>query len=418
MRITMAAVAVLGALALATAVRAAAPDAAEPTWDRLRGPNGEGLGRASALPVRWTEADYAWKVELPGGGHGSPVAWGDRLFVTSAAADTAQRIVLCLRAADGAAVWRKEFESKTCHLHAYNSYATTTPAVDARRVYVCWAVPEEVTLLALDHEGREVWRRNLGPFKSQHGHGASPIVFEDLVVLANDQDGPSFVIAVDSRTGETRWQTDRRSDRAAYSTPCVRRRPDGTAELVFTSTANGMTGLEARSGRPVWEVPDAFPQRVVSSPVVVGDLVLGSCGTGSVGQHVVAVRPPSAPGGQAEVAYKVERSAPYVPSAVAWKDLVFLFGDTGTVQCVRAATGQEVWRERVGANFFGSPVCVDGRLYAISTKGEVLVLAASEKYELLARNPLGEKSHATPVVAGGRMILRTWSHLIALGGGK
>ena len=150
--------------------------------------------------------------------------------------------------------------------------------------------------------------------------------------------------------------------------------------------------------------------------MVVGGLILDQCGEGGIALHLVAVRPPAKAGEKAEVAWKIAKPPAYVPMAIARGNLVFLWGDAGTVLCVRAAGGEEVWREKVGGNFFGSPVCAGGRLYCISTKGEVVVLAAAEKYELLARNVLGEKSHATPAIAGGRMYLRTWSHLISVGG--
>ena len=208
------------------------------------------------------------------------------------------------------------------------------------------------------------------------------------------------------------------SGKAAYATPCLLGAAGDSPQIVLESTAHGMTGIDARTGKALWEVPDIFPspKRVVASPVVAGGLVLGQCGEGGVGLHVVAVRPPAKEGDKAAVAWKITKSAPYVPMPVVRGDLVFLWGDAGTVLCVRAAGGEEVWREKVGGNYFGSPVCVGGRLYCISTKGEVVVLAAAEKYELLARNPLGEKSHATPAIAGGRMYLRTWSHLISVGG--
>ncbi|MBM4017342.1 MAG: hypothetical protein FJ288_03290 [Planctomycetes bacterium] len=408
-------------VAAATGARAApAADARADAdnWPRFRGPDGAGTSDAATIPVKWTEKDYNWKVELPGGGHSSPAVWGDRIFVTAGRETDGQRFILCLKAADGAVLWKREYASTTCAMNSLNSYAAVTPALDKDYVFVTWAVPEKYTVVALDHDGKEVWQRDLGPWVSQHGHGASPIVFEDVLLVPNDQDGASFLAALDKKTGRTRWQAERKSGRAAYSTPCIYRGAGGAPQIVLTSTAQGMTGIDARTGKQAWEAPDVFPhpKRVVASPVMAGGLIFGQCGEGGSGLHVVAVRPPAAPGGKAEVAWKITKSAPYVPMPVAHKDLLFLWAESGTVACVRLATGEDVWREKVGGGYYSSPLCVGGRLYNISRTGEVVVLAAGEKFEVLARNPLGEKCHATPAVVGGRMYLRTWSHVISIGG--
>ncbi|MEX2560820.1 MAG: PQQ-binding-like beta-propeller repeat protein, partial [Pirellulales bacterium] len=154
-----------------------------------------------------------------------------------------------------------------------------------------------------------------------------------------------------------------------------------------------------------------------SSPIVAAGLVFGTTGSGGGGHYLAAVRPP-APGSDAkpELVYGVPDLAPYVPTLIAKNGLVFLWHDKGKVTCLRAATGDELWSERVGGNFSGSPVIAGDRLYAIAENGTVVVLAAEEKFELLGRNPLGEDSRSTPAVAGGRMYLRTLSHLISVGG--
>ena len=208
--------------------------AAESEWTRFRGPNGSGISEAADVPVQWTERDYNWNVKLPGIGHSSPVVWGERVFVTSAEPATAKRFVLCLHSADGRVLWQREYTSQTYAQHRDNCYATATPAVDAAGVVVTWTTPKEVVLLALDLDGREWWRRDLGPFVAQSGSGLSPILYEDLAVLANDQDdlkldpneksteaGISFLLAVDRKTGQTRWQVERSTTFAGFGTPCV-----------------------------------------------------------------------------------------------------------------------------------------------------------------------------------------------------
>jgi outer membrane protein assembly factor BamB len=289
--------------------------------------------------------------------------------------------------------------------------------VDERRVYVCWSVPERIVVTAFEHDGRRVWEKDLGPFVSQHGGGASPIVCGDKVILANQQDGPSFWIALDAATGQTRWKTPRKSAEANYSAPCLYQPESGKPELVFTSHSHGISGVEPETGAVLWELAGVFDKRVVSSPLVAGGLIVAACGSGEGGNYLVAARP----GGPAadrkpELAYTIRRAAPYVPTSVCLSELLFLWGDDGVVSCLRAASGEVKWRESVGKHFFSSPVCVDGRLFGVSSTGEVVVIAASDQFRLLARYPLGETTHSTPAVAGGRMYIHTAKHLFSIGG--
>ncbi len=407
----------------------------ESQWTRFRGPNGSGISDATTVPVTWTDKDYNWKARVPGQGHASPVVWRNRIFLTSADPGTARRFVHCLNAADGALLWRRNYPSATYRQHRENSFATATPVVDDEGVVVTWTTPEEVVLLSLDVEGNEIWRRDLGPFVGLHGSGSSPIIVDDLVVLANDQmdpqkmarflpkgtpigpPGESFLIAVNRSTGRTRWQLPRRTAIAAYSTPCVRRSADRRSELVLSSTSHGITAVGVTAGKVNWEIADVFPDRCVGSPIVEDGLVFAAYGHGTRGSRFVAVRPGRPTRGvEPKIEYDVTKSVPLVPTALIKDDRLFLWCDDGVVTCLRPSTGEEVWRERVGGAFFGSPVWVDQRLYCISKTGEVVVLAAADEFQVLARVPLGDTSYATPAVANGVMYLRTASYLFSLGG--
>ena len=391
-------------------------------WTRFRGPNGTGHSDATTIPAEWTDTDYNWRVSLPGVGHSSPVLWGDRIFLLSADPDTAERYVLCLSAVDGHELWRREFEGNPHHLNPRSSFASCTPAVDAEHVYVAWSNPDRTWLVALTHDGDDAWDVDLGPWVSQHGFGTSPMLYEDLVVIQCSQENESklpdtarpkssFIVAVDRKTGEERWRTPRKIDTASYSVPCVYTPRGGSPQLLCCTTAEGIFSLDPKTGKQNWGI-DVFTMRTVSSPVLAGGLVFGSTGVGAGGNYVVAVRP----GPDAEVVYKVPESAPYVPTPVAHGDLIFLWWDNGIVTCLDAATGEKHWSQRVGGSYSGSPVCVGGRIYCISDDGEVVVLAAEKEYRELGRNSLGEPSRSTPAISGGRMYLRTYSHLISLGG--
>jgi outer membrane protein assembly factor BamB len=384
-------------------------------WPRFRGPNGSGISPAKTIPTTWTDKDFNWKLPLPGAGHSSPVLWDDKVFLTTGDALTKQVSVFCVSANNGQVLWQKAFPFTPHHKNDRNTFASASPAVDQHRVYVCWSSPEHYTLMALTHDGQTVWEKDLGPFASQHGGGASPIVYEDKVVLGNEQDGASFLIAVDAVTGKTRWQAPRTTKEAVYSTPCVYEPKDGPPALIFTSESQGVSAIDPDKGKVLWELADVFDKRVVSSPVVAAGLIVGACGSGGGGNYLIAVRPGSSTK-KPEVAYTIRKSAPYVPTSVCVGERLFLWSDSGIFSCVQAASGEVKWQERVGGNYFSSPLWVDGRLFCVSTKGEVVVVEASDQFQVLARNPLGEVTHSTPAVAGGRMYIHTTKSLISVGG--
>jgi outer membrane protein assembly factor BamB len=386
-------------------------------WARFRGPNGSGISAARAIPVRWTEKDYHWKIEVPGVGHSSPVLWGERLFVTCADKKTGARMLLCLRAADGHQLWARTYPGERSAKHTDSSPASATPAVDERHVYVSWGSPRQLLVVAVDHAGKETWRANLGPFRTGYGLGASPIIVGDLLAVPNDQDGRGALVGLDRRSGKIRWKVPRRS-KASYTTPCVLHETGRPAELIFTNYEHGVTSIDPSSGRVNWEA-DIFHkghlETAIGSPVVADDLVISTCGWLGVRQEVIAVRP-GGRGRKPAVVYRIDRSVPLCTTPLVKGDLLFLWSDRGIVTCADARTGRVHWRERVPGTYYGSPVCIGDRLYSMSREGEVIVLAAAAKYRLLARNPLGEGSHATPAVKGGVLYLRTFSHVLAVGG--
>lgn len=395
----------------------AAGEADAQHWPRFRGPNGSGESEATSIPVQWTDKDYRWNVKLPGVGHSSPVVWGDRVIVTCAREDGARWNAIALRATDGSRLWETTFETSAYPKSQLNSYASTTPALDGQRAFVTWGTPSHylVAALALD-SGRKVWQREFPPFASEHGMGASPVVWNDLVIVPNDQDGPSSVIALDAATGATRWQVQRRSQKAAFATPCVLELPGGKPQLILSSWAHGVSSLDPATGKTLWELP-VFQFRTVASPTVAAGLIFAGAGVGGVGRQMVAIRPgdPNA-GAKPSVAYELENPFPYVPVPVAKGNLVFLWQDRGVVTCLDAPSGKVHWRQRVGGDYFSSPIRVADRIYCPSRNGEMVVLAASEQFRQLARFPLGEKTHSTPAVAGGVLYVRTFSRIAAIGG--
>jgi outer membrane protein assembly factor BamB len=391
--------------------------AAAENWDRFRGPNGTGVSDAAGIPVEWTEADYLWKKTLPGVGHSSPVIWGERLFVTSGDPDTAEQIVLAFDARTGEQIWQKRFASHPYEMHADNSYATSTPAVTADELFVLWLDGDKVTLVALTHDGDEIWRQQVGTLVEDHGFGTSPVVVGDTVCVANETEDPkhSVVVGLDRASGQPRWFQQRGAGKTAFATPFVWKAPDGRELLVAASMGSGLTAYEPATGEIAWQVlENDLPDRCVSSPIEAAGLLIVSCGSGNNGKHLIAVRP-GANGEAPQEAYRIRPGVPNIPTPVVAGDLLFLWHDRGTVSCLDAATGEPHWRERIGGHFHSSPVRVGDRIYGLSKDGEVVVIAADKEFKLLARNPLGETCQATPAVANGRIYYRTGRSLICLG---
>ncbi len=391
---------------------------AEDEWTRFRGPDGTGVTDALSIPVTFDEADYRWKVPLPGSGHSSPVLFGSKLFLTCEIREKNERFVVCLDTADGRILWSWKATFEPYSSHKFNSYAASTPALDAERVYVSWISGATFIALALDHQGNPLWERSLEAYQSRFGAGTSPIVLDDVVIVGNNHAGEScFLIGLDAKTGETRWKVPRKTGRTSFVVPAVYRPKDGPVEVIFVSPAHGITGLDPRSGKVNWELGGLFTQKTVSSPVIAGEVVFSTAGQGGRGVESAAVRRGDAPSGrQPELVYEVSDALPYVPTPIAVGEHLFIWADNGVVTCVEAQTGKQAWQERIGGEFFSSPICVGGRLYCVSKQGEVVVLEAAPQYKVLARNQLPEGSYATPAVANGCIYFRTFNHLICVEG--
>jgi len=245
------------------------------------------------------------------------------------------------------------------------------------------------------------------------------MLYKDMVIFTQEQEKNqkglnSRWLALDRNDGHTRWEIPRNNGGfVSHATPCVSADGSGHDYLVFSSLVYGISAVDPKNGSILWEQP-GFSVRALTSPVLAGDLIIATCGSGASGKTLLAVRPPSN-GKPASVAYKIEdRTVPFVSSPIVVNDLLFTFHDQGQVVCRDAQTGNEKWSEKPGGKFFGSPICVENRLYCMNTEGEVVVIKAADRYELMSVNPLGEKTQATPAIADGIMYLRTLTKVFAL----
>ncbi|MDB5321262.1 MAG: unspecified kinase or dependent regulatory protein, partial [Phycisphaerales bacterium] len=318
----------LMASVLTAAVLAAAAGAGA-DWTRFRGANGSGVEASANTPASFTDKDYKWKIALPGTGHSSPVVVGKKVFVTCADPKEATRFLICVDLESGKTLWKKEYTSHWFKQHDFNSFASASPVADGERVYFTFIAPDSYTVYCLDLNGKDEWTYDMGRWVSQHGCGCSPILFQDMLIVPNDQDGPTAsLVALDKATGSERWRIKRKNGQTftAASTPCIFEPKGAAPQLVITSKANGMAGIDPKNGKTLWEIPDAMPFRAVGSPVATDSLVVGTSGEGGKNRSCVVVQPGTADGAPAKVLYKMPTGAdyPYVPSPVIQGDHMFL----------------------------------------------------------------------------------------------
>ncbi len=396
----------------------------ESNWNRFRGDNGSGVMAQCTAPLPWNDSDVAWRIDLPGKGHSSPIIQGDRVFILSADGTSAQRFVLAYDLATGKELWRESFDSETHKLHTFSSYASSTPCADSNAVYVAWGAPTSLAVKAFSHDGKELWSRDLGRHVSGHGFGGSPMRVGDLVIVLDSQDaeelppnmspGQSSVVALNAATGKLVWRTPLATKRTCYSVPSVTLGPDGKEIVLVNETAEGICGVDVKTGQPVWK-RSVFSKRSVSSPLVVGNLVIGTEGSGGGGNILFAIDTNN----NHELVFDIRRSAPYVPTPVALGNLLFMWEDKGIVSCVELPGGSVVWSQRIGGNAFTSPVIAGDKLIGVAEDGTVSILSAARDYKLLGKVKLPlkpeETVRATPALREDCVLIRSESQLFRIG---
>lgn len=416
-------------------------------WPNWRGPASSGITSERGLPERWSDtANIAWKARLDGLGISSPIVSGDLVFVTSQqgngdvrpgprlmqsgdAAGAGERplgggpvkgdgrVTFLVSAYDrrsGSRAWRFELpgEGPLPSVHEKHNLASPSPATDGQRVYAWFATGQ---IAAVDLSGKLVWKKHLGadfgPFEINWGHGSSPTVYRDLLILICYHESQSYLLALDTRTGAVRWKVDAADGVTSYSTPLVVE-ADGKAEIVVNSSI-GVTGHDLATGARLWHIEEAnrFP---IPMPLFQNGLIYASRGYRS--SPFMAVRP----GGRgnvagSHVAWRAPSGAPYVSSLVYYDNLIYMVGDVGVLTVVDAATGARVHQERIGGVYSASPVAGDGKIYLLSEDGETIVVAAGRTPRILARNRITARQLASPAIAGGRLFIRSDDALYAIG---
>ncbi|MDF1659239.1 MAG: PQQ-binding-like beta-propeller repeat protein [Verrucomicrobiales bacterium] len=392
-------------------------------WSRFRGENGSGIGRMTQLPAEFTKAAYDWAIKLEGVGHSSPVLWGEQLFLTINSDDGKDRRIESYDARTGKRLWKWSAPLEEHNLHKHNNFASSTPVATANAVFAVWGSGEKTEAVALTHDGELIWKREWPSFSSDHGFGASPIASNGALVLHTDsvQARVSQVIGLDLKTGETIWEVERKTTGedekhlTAYNTPTTVK-INGQEMVIVLQTNDGWKGLDPATGELIWSHPGAYTMRSVGSIASEDGLLFATFGSGGNGKQGTALRPGTE--GPPELLYElgIKDGLGYVPTPLIHNGLLYLWGDGGVLTCRDAETGAEIYRERVGGNFFSSPVITDGKILCGSRDGELIAVRLGPKFEILGRSRLVSGMNATPAIANNRLYLRTDTHLISIKG--
>ncbi len=384
-------------------------------WTGFRG-NGESTTQEPNLPLRWSEeGNVPWSVDLPGYGQSSPVVWGKMVFVTSVSGEYKERLfVHAFDVSTGANLWVKEFEgTQRIKNTKYVSRAAPTPAVDSKNIY---ALFETGDLFALTHKGDLSWSRHLvseyGEIKGNHGLASSPVRHEDTLVLLVDHEGPSYLAALDCKTGKNRWKVDR-DPRVSWSTPALTFGEDGSSRIVVSSKGI-VQEYDLQTGRLLWFV-EGLEGNTVPSPTTTMEIVM--IGSSEAGSNLAIKRGGSGDVTQSHVAWRSPHALTSFGSPLIHEGRVYAVSKAGVARCLDLATGDLLWQQRIGASCWASPVAAGNHIYFFNKDGLTTVMAASGKEpEVLAENTLAMSNtiHGIAVVPGA-FLIRAGNQLTCVG---
>ncbi len=400
-------------------------------WPAWRGPMGTGVANETHLPLHWGEHENVrWRAPLPAPGNSTPIVWGTRVFITQATDGGRQRGLWCFDRKTGALLWQREGTvAGTETTHERNPQGSSSPVTDGERV-VAWFGSAGVVCYGL--EGKELWRRDLGPQRHIWGWGSSPVLQGNLCFLNFGPGEPSFLLALDKNTGREVWRVaepnansgetkpgeDKPVWAGSWSTP-LWIQAGGRDELIL-SWPNRVLGFEPASGRELWSCTGLNPL-VYTSPLY--DPSTGIVVTmGGFNGMALAVKA----GGSGDVTlsrrlWHQDRTRQRIGSGVIHEGFIYVLDDPGVAECVELETGKGLWEERLRgpaatSDNWSSMVVADGRLYAINQGGDAFVLRANPKFEMLATNSIGEPTIASMAVAGGEVFIRSHEALWCIGG--
>ncbi len=416
----------------------AAPDAtAERFWPQWRGPYATGVSKYADPPAEWSETkNVRWKVEIPGRGSSSPVVWGDRVYVLSAVPasvtgdtshaprggvqprDVHRFIVLAIDRRTGKVAWERTAREGQPHeaSHQQNgTYASSSAITDGQHVYAWF---ESQGMYVYDMDGKLIWEKDLGDkrMRNQFGEGSTPVLYGDRLVIVWDHiAGPSFIVALDKRTGNELWRVERQ-EIDTWATPLVVE-VDGRAQVI----ASGKTRLRSydlETGKIVWESP-GVTMNPIPSPVYADGMLFVT--SGFQGNNLKAIRLADAKGditGSSAIVWTLDRDTPYVPSPLLYDGILYLLKtNNGILSAFDAKTGKphyQLQRLEGMPEVFASPVGAQGRVYLTGRDGVSLVIKNAPTFEVLAKNALDDGFDASPALVDNEMYLRGYKNLYCI----
>jgi outer membrane protein assembly factor BamB len=436
MRPHFVAFAVSAAAALVASVTARTDATKERFWPQWRGPHATGESRTANPPTEWSETrNVRWKVEIPGRGSGSPVVWGDHLFLLSAVPigaegaasheprgqsqprDVHRFVVLAIDRRTGRVVWQRTAREERPHGPSMKdgTWASSSAITDGQRVFAFF---ESSGLYAYDMAGNLLWQKHLGEkkmFADVGESGSTPVLHDNRLVIAWDHQGASFVVALDARTGQEIWRAGRQ-EVDSWSTPLVVEHA-GRAQVV-TTAQNRIRSYDLGTGTVVWE-SEGLTMNPIPSPVASNGMVFAM--SGFRGSRLRAIRLADAMGditGGKAIAWTLDRDTPYVPSPLLYEGILYVLkSNSGILSVVDAETGRPHYQlQRLAGmpEVYSSPVAAQSRVYVTGRDGTTLVLRHGASFEVLATNTLDDGFDASAALVEDHIYLRGYRHLYAI----
>jgi len=368
-------------------------------WPWWRGPqrNGE-ASEHQTPPLQWSEEqNILWKAPIPGRGYGSVCIVGDKIFTQTADESSGVQFVLCFQRSSGKEIWKTTVHaSGGMRKNEKSTAASSTPACDGDTIFVNFPNNDALVTTALSLEGKQKWQTKVSNYVEHQGYGASPALYQSLVIVSSDNKGGGAIVALDRKSGDVVW-TRERPMQPNYPSPVVLH-VSGKDQLIMTG-CDKVTSFDPLTGKTFWEV-DGATTECVTTTVTDGERVFSSGGYPR--NHMSAIR--------ADGSGKIEwenATRLYVPSLVIRDGALYGVLDAGIAVCWKSDTGEELWKQRLGGIFSASPTLVGDKIYATNESGDTFVFRANpSKYEELAQNQLGTEVLSTPVVCNSCIYYR------------